>query len=31
VVDGIERYLLARYPEGVRVERRLVSFTDIDA
>jgi uncharacterized protein len=30
-VDGIERYLLARYPEGVRVERRLVSFTDIDA
>ena len=29
-VDGIERYLLARYPEGVRVERRLVSFTDID-
>ena len=30
-VDGIERYLLSRYPEGVRVERRLVSFTDIDA
>jgi uncharacterized protein YlxP (DUF503 family) len=30
-VDGIERYLLARYPEGVRLERRLVSFTDIDA
>ena len=30
-VDGIERYLLARYPEGVRVERRLLSFTDIDA
>jgi uncharacterized protein YlxP (DUF503 family) len=30
-VDGIERYLLARYPEGVRVERRLVSFRDIDA
>ena len=30
-VDGIERYLLARYPEGVRVERRLVSFKDIDA
>jgi len=30
-VDGIERYLLARYPEGVRVERRLVSFADIDA
>ncbi len=31
VVDGVERYLLSRYPEGVRVERRLVSFTDIDA
>jgi uncharacterized protein len=30
-VDGIERYLLGRYPEGVRVERRLVSFKDIDA
>jgi len=30
-VDGIERYLLARYPEGVRVDRRLVSFEDIDA
>jgi uncharacterized protein YlxP (DUF503 family) len=30
-VDGIERYLLGRYPEGVRVERRLVSFEDIDA
>jgi uncharacterized protein len=31
VVDGVERYLLARYPEGVRVDRRLVSFSDIDA
>jgi uncharacterized protein YlxP (DUF503 family) len=30
-VDGIERYLLGRFPEGVRVERRLVSFNDIDA
>jgi uncharacterized protein len=30
-VDGIERYLLSRYPDGVRVERRLVSFEDIDA
>ena len=29
-VDGIERYLLARYPDGARVERRLVSFKDID-
>jgi uncharacterized protein len=30
-VDGIERYLLSRYPDGVRVERRLVSFEDIEA
>lgn len=30
-VDGLERYLLGRFPEGVRVERRLVSFNDIDA
>jgi len=30
-VDGLERYLLSRYPECVRVERRLVSFTDIEA
>jgi len=29
--DGIERYLAARFPEAVRVERRLVSFADIDA
>jgi uncharacterized protein len=29
--DGIERYLLARCPGGVTVERRLVSFTDLDA
>jgi uncharacterized protein len=29
--DGIERYLLARFPDGVRVERRLLSFKDIDA
>jgi len=31
VADAIERFLLARFPEGVRVERRLVSFEDIDA
>jgi len=31
VVDGIERFLLARFPEGVRIERRLVSFEDLDA
>jgi uncharacterized protein YlxP (DUF503 family) len=30
-VDGIERYLLARYPEGVRIERKVVSFKDLDA
>ena len=29
--DGIERYLAGRFPEAVRVERRLVSFADIDA
>jgi hypothetical protein len=29
--DGIERYLLERFPDGVRVERRLLSFKDIDA
>jgi hypothetical protein len=31
VADGIERYLLARFPDGVRVDRRVVSFEDIDA
>jgi hypothetical protein len=31
VVDGVERFLLGRFPDGVRVERRLVSFEDIDA
>jgi hypothetical protein len=29
--DGIERYLLARFPDGARVDRRVVSFEDIDA
>lgn len=28
--DRIERYLLGRFPEGVRIERRLVSFQDLD-
>ena len=28
--DRIERYLLARFPEGVRIERRLVSFKDLE-
>jgi uncharacterized protein YlxP (DUF503 family) len=31
VADAVERYLHGRYPDGVRVERRLVSFADIDA
>ena len=30
VADGIERYLYARFPDGVRVERRLVSFEDLE-
>ena len=29
--DGIERYLAGRFPEAVWVERRLVSFADVDA
>jgi uncharacterized protein YlxP (DUF503 family) len=29
--DGIERYLQAHCPGGVRIERRVVSFTDLDA
>jgi uncharacterized protein len=28
--DGIERYLQARCPGGVTVERRLLSFGDLD-
>lgn len=28
--DGIERYLLARFPAGATVERRLVSFEDLE-
>jgi uncharacterized protein YlxP (DUF503 family) len=30
VADAVERYLYARFPESVRVERRLLSFEDID-
>ena len=30
VADGLERYLYGRFPETVRVERRLVSFEDLD-
>ena len=29
--DSIERYLVGRFPDAVRVERRLLSFTDIEA
>ena len=29
-IDDIERFLLSRFPEGTRVERRLVSFEDLD-
>ncbi|MGH2979093.1 MAG: DUF503 domain-containing protein [Solirubrobacterales bacterium] len=28
--DAVERYLYGRFPESVRVERRLVSFEDLD-
>jgi uncharacterized protein len=30
VADGLERFLEHRVPDGVRVERRLVSFADLD-
>jgi uncharacterized protein YlxP (DUF503 family) len=30
VADGLERFLVQRLPDGVRVERRLVSFKDLD-
>ena len=29
-IVAIERYLEQRFPEGVRLERRLVSFSDLD-
>jgi uncharacterized protein len=29
--DAIERALDARFPQGVRVERRLASWSDLDA
>jgi uncharacterized protein len=28
--DAVERYLFGRFPDGVRVERRLVSYEDLD-
>jgi uncharacterized protein len=30
-VDGLERWLDARFPQGTRVERRLASLEDLDA
>lgn len=30
VGDGVVRFLERRFPDGVRVERRLVSFSDLD-
>jgi uncharacterized protein YlxP (DUF503 family) len=27
--DSLERYLVGRFPDGIRVERRLVSFDDL--
>jgi uncharacterized protein YlxP (DUF503 family) len=30
LADALERYLYSRFPEGVRVERRLLSFEDFD-
>jgi uncharacterized protein YlxP (DUF503 family) len=29
LADAMERYLEQRYPDGVRVERRLLSFSDL--
>ena len=29
LTDAIERYLEQRYPDGTRVERRLLSFADL--
>lgn len=29
LADGVERYLLSRQPESVRVERQIVSFEDL--
>jgi len=30
LADAIERYLYGRFPESVRIERRLVSFEDLE-
>ncbi len=29
LADAVERYLEQRYPDGIRVERRLLSFADL--
>jgi uncharacterized protein YlxP (DUF503 family) len=29
--DGVERFLDSRFPQGVRVERRVASWTDLEA
>jgi uncharacterized protein YlxP (DUF503 family) len=29
--DGLERYLLGRFPDGIRIERHLLSFEDLSA
>jgi uncharacterized protein YlxP (DUF503 family) len=29
LTDALERYLEQRYPDGIRVERRLLSFSDL--
>jgi uncharacterized protein YlxP (DUF503 family) len=29
VADALQRYLESRFPEGIRVERRMVSFNDL--
>jgi uncharacterized protein len=31
VADNVQRALDARFPQGVRVERRVVSWSDLDA
>ncbi len=30
-VDGVERFLLDRFPEGVRMERTVASFEDVSS
>jgi len=30
ISDALERYLEQRFPDGIRIERRLVSFSDLN-